>query len=148
MYSISSIDVKGNLSLLKWIHSIIKFYYQTSMSKYRNADDKTTIPSETIKSNFQRWHQKFSLKLVVEKLNKLTYVPTKQIKFNQNLMQQCSQFPLQRAMMSDKTPRSFQNVHQLAAWEYTALFKVETFVAKHHTQTKIKKKTMQTPNLS
>lgn len=48
MYSISSIDVKGNLSLLKWIHSIIKFYYQTSMSKYRNADDKTTIPSETL----------------------------------------------------------------------------------------------------
>lgn len=75
-------------------------------------------------------------------------MPTKQIKFNQNLMQQCSQFPLQRAMMSDKTPRSFQNVHRLAAWEYTALFKVETFIAKHHMQTKIKKKTMQTPNLS
>lgn len=55
-------------------------------------------------------------------------------------MQQCSQFPLQRAMMSDKTPRSFQNVHWLAAWEYTALFKVETFIAKHHMQTKIKKK--------
>lgn len=43
-------------------------------------------------------------------------------------------------MMSDKTPRSFQNVHWLAAWEYTALFKVETFIAKHHMQTKIKKK--------
>lgn len=43
-------------------------------------------------------------------------------------------------MMSDKTPRSFQNVHRLAAWEYTALFKVETFIAKHHMQTKIKKK--------
>ena len=42
-------------------------------------------------------------------------------------------------MMSDKTPRSFQNVHRLAAWEYTALFKVETFIAKHHMQTKIKK---------